>query len=87
VPGTPLHLPLENGSTLGQILERVGIDPDEVSNVFVNGCLLPRSVYPITLGYALAVDGPLSPEGYLNAPIRPGDRLGIFPRIMASVVV
>lgn len=87
VPGTPQHLPLGNGTTLGQVLDRVGVDLDEVSNVFVNGQLLPRSVYPITLGYQLAADGPLSPEGYLNAPVQPGDRVGIFPRKMASVVV
>jgi hypothetical protein len=87
VPGTPLHLPLGDGSTLGQVLDRVGIDLEQVSNVFLNGRLLPRSVYPITLGYPLAADGPLSPEGYLSVSIKPGDRLGIFPRNMGSVVV
>ena len=87
VPGTPLHLSFGDGSTLGQVLDRVGIDPDEVSNVFVNGRLLPRSVYPITLGYQLAAEGPLSPEAYLRAAVQPGDRVGIFPRKMASVVV
>lgn len=87
VPGTPLHVPLGDGSTLGQVLDQVGVDIDEVSNVFVNGRLLPRSIYPITLGYQLAADGPLSPEGYLSAPVQQGDRVGIFPRKMASVVV
>jgi hypothetical protein len=72
---------------LGQVLDQVGIDPGEVSNVFVNGRLLPRSVYPITLGYQLAADGPLTPEGYLSVPLKSGDRVGIFPRKMASVVV
>ena len=87
VPGTPLHMPLGDSNTLGQVLDRVGVDPGEVSNVFINGRLLPRSVYPITLGYQLAADGPLSPEGYLSVPVQSGDRVGIFPRKMASVVV
>lgn len=87
VAGTPLHMPLADGATLGQVLDQVGVDPDEVSNVFVNGRLLPRSVYPITLGYQLAADSPLSPEAYLKVPVQSGDRVGIFSRKMASVVV
>ncbi len=80
-------MPLADGATLGEVLEQVGVDLDEVSNVFVNGRLLPRSVYPITLGYQLAAEGPLSPEAYLRAAVQPGDRVGILPRKMASVVV
>jgi len=87
VPGTAMYLPAEDPKTLGQILHQIGIDPEEVSNVFVNGRLLPRSTYPITLGYPLAVDDLLSGDGYLSVPVRSGDRLGIFPRNMASVVV
>jgi hypothetical protein len=69
------------------VLSRIGVDAEEVGNVFVNGRLLPRSVYPITLGYQLAADGPLDLESYLRAPVRSGDRLGIFPRKMSLVVV
>jgi len=86
-PGTALHLPAENGGTLGGLLSRIGIDAEEVGNVFVNGRLLPRSVYPITLGYQLAADGPLDLESYLRQPVRSGDRLGVFPRKMSLVVV
>lgn len=85
--GTVVNLPVRERETLGQVLAQMGIDLTEVSNVFLNGRLLPRSVYPITLGYPLAANNPLSPEGYLSTPVRAGDRLGIFPRNMGLVVV
>lgn len=85
--GAAVYLPAEQSETVGQVLAQVGIDPDEVSNVFVNGRLLPRSAYPITLGYPLAAQTPLSAEGCWNTPVRSGDRLGIFARKMGLVVV
>jgi hypothetical protein len=85
--GVAIQLPIVGQETVGQILDDLGIEPTEVGNLFINGRLLPRSIYPITLGYPLAALAPLSPEGYLDSPIRPGDRLGIFPRNMSSVVV
>jgi hypothetical protein len=84
---TVLHLAVDEARTVGQVFARVGIDPAEVGNVFINGRLLPRSAYPITLGYLLAADGPLTPEKYLGTPVQAGDRVGIFPRNMGSVVV
>jgi hypothetical protein len=86
-PGTVMHLPLAAGSTVGQVLAQLGIDLSEVSNIFVNGRLLPRSAYPITLGYPLAAPQPLSPDEYLTVPVQAGDRVGIFPRNMGAVVV
>jgi hypothetical protein len=65
----------------------LGIEPDTIGNIFINGRLLPRSAYPITLGYALAADRPLILEEYLRSPVETGDRVGIFPRKMSSVVV
>lgn len=85
--GSALYLQADPSTTVGQVLAQVGIDPDKVSNVFVNGCLLPRSTYPITLGYPLASSAPLSAEGCWNTPVRSGDRLGIFARNMGLVVV
>jgi hypothetical protein len=86
-PGTVVHLPLEGDGTVGQVLSRFGIEAEEVGNVFLNGHLLPRSVYPIALGYPLTADRPLTLEGFLATPVRSGDRVGIFPREMAVVVV
>jgi hypothetical protein len=84
---TLIHLPARHGRTVGQVLAEVGIDPAEVGNLFVNGRLLPRSRYPILLGYPLAAEGPLPPDGYLSTPVQGGDRVGIFPQNMSVVVV
>lgn len=85
--GTAVYVPAGEGQTVGTVLAHMGIDLQEVSNIFLNGRLLPRSVYPITLGYPLAAEGPLSPEGCLNFQVEAGDRLGLFPRNMSAVVV
>jgi hypothetical protein len=82
-----MHVPAGEGETVGRVLTQMGVDPEEVSNIFLNGRLLPRSVYPITLGYPLAAEGPLSPEGWLSTPVQAGDRLALFPRNMGVVVV
>jgi hypothetical protein len=83
--GVVLHL--EEAHTVGQVLTEVGIPLEEVGNIFLNGQLLPRSVYPISLGYPLAAPEPLSMDGFLSMPVESGDRLGIFSQKMALVVV
>ena len=85
--GTPIYLPAAKGETVGQLLAHFGIEPEAVGNVFLNGRLMPRSVYPITLGYPLTSPVPLSPESYWNTPVQSGDRLGLFPCTMSVVVV
>jgi hypothetical protein len=85
--GTAIYLPEGESQTIGHVLSILGIRPDEIGNIFINGRLLPRSVYPITLGYALAADRPLVLEEYLQSPVEVGDRIGIFSRKMSSVVV
>ena len=85
--GTAVFLPGAEARTVGHVLRTLGIDFDEIGNVFINGRLLPRSVYPMTLGYALAADRPLIMEEYLQSPVEAGDRIGIFPRKMSAVVV
>lgn len=85
--GAAVYLPADQAISVGQVLAQMGIDPEQVSNVFVNGQLLPRSAYPITLGYPLASRVPLSPEGCWSTPVHSGDRLGIFSRRMGLVVV
>jgi len=84
---TVVHLPPHSEQTVGRVLARVGIAPAEISHVFLNGRLLPRALYPITLGYPLAAEQPLSMEGYLSTPVQDGDRIGIFPHNMGVVVV
>jgi hypothetical protein len=84
---TVIHLPANGVETVGRVLALIGIDLAQVGNVFLNGRLLPRSTYPILLGYPLAAESPLSPDEYLKAFVQPGDRLGIFPHNMGAVVV
>jgi hypothetical protein len=84
---TVLHWPADRAPTVGRVLDEIGIDPAEVSHVFLNGRLIPRSNYPILLGYQLAADEPLPAEAYLAVPVQTGDRLGVFPRKMGVVVV
>ena len=85
--GTAIYLPADTGETVGQILAHLGIAPESVGNVFLNGRLMPRSVYPITLGYQLTSKVPLAPDALLSTGVRSGDRLGLFPRTMSAVVV
>jgi molybdopterin converting factor small subunit len=85
--GMAVRLPLGDQETVGQVLDRLGIAADEIGNLFLNGRLLPRSVYPLTLGYPLATPAPLSMEECFDTPLQPGDRLGVFPRNMGLVVV
>jgi hypothetical protein len=85
--GAVVYLSANGANTVAQVLAQLGIEPQEVSNIFVNGRLLPRSAYPITLGYPLAATTPLTTEGTLGTSVRAGDRLGIFPTNMGVFVV
>jgi len=86
-PGAPLQLATGESETLGQVLQRLGVKPEDVSNVFLNGRLLPRSTYPMALGYLMAADSTLSPEECWATPVQAGDRVGIFSRKTGLVVV
>jgi hypothetical protein len=85
--GEPVEVHLTADQTLGELLVWLGIEYRKVGNVFINGCLLPRAMYPITLGFRRVAERPLAAEEYLALPVKPGDRVGIFPRNMSSVVV
>lgn len=85
--GVVVYLSPDEGGTMGQVFDQLDIDITDVGNVFLNGRLLPRAIYPITLGYQLVADRPLVGDDYLAVPVSPGDRVGIFPRNMSTVVV
>ena len=87
VAGAAIYLPAARATSVGEVLAELGIDAEAVGNVFLNGRLLPRSPYPITLGYPLAANRPLAAEDWLTIRVRAGDRVGIFPRTMSLVVV
>ena len=69
--------------TVGTTLERLGIPPAEVCHVFLNGALLStRNSMAPWLNYRQVSEG----KG-LDTPVRVGDRLGLFARDMALLVV
>ena len=76
------------GETVGTTLARLGIETAEVCHVFLNGALLSTGNSMGTwLGYQ---DAPLSvPDevAALGTPVQPGDRIGLFARDMALLVV
>jgi hypothetical protein len=86
-PGAALYLQVNGDDNVGTVLTQLDVEPENVGNIFLNGRLLPRSVYPITLGYLLVGEKPLTLEECLLVPVETGDRVGVFPRIMSSVVV
>jgi hypothetical protein len=79
-----LRLEPQPDETVRGLLARLGVPLEEISHVFLNGALLLtcNSMAP-WLRYPRPVD---RGEG-LDAPLRPGDRLGLFGRDMAMLVV
>jgi hypothetical protein len=71
------------GETVGTVLEKLGISPGEVFHVFLNGALLStHNAMAPWLDYQRVSEG----HG-LDTPVRAGDRLGLFARDMALLVV
>jgi hypothetical protein len=85
--GTIVYLPAQGIQSIGQVLAYLDINLGQVGNVFLNGRLLPRGMYPLTLGYQSVTERPLDEDEYLAVPVRAGDRVGIFPCNMSPVVV
>lgn len=77
-------------ATVRSALERIGIPPDEVCHVFLNGALLTTqgSMAP-WLQYEQAADSVGTPDTSeaLDTPVQDGDRLGLLARDMALLVV
>jgi len=83
-----VQLPIGNGETVGSVLREVGIDPAEVGQIFLNGNLLnTRCSMAPWLGHQSAKERIPIGGSYLDAPVRSGDRLGVFPTKMAMLVV
>jgi hypothetical protein len=71
----------EDGETVAALLARTGIAPDEVYHVFLNGALLAtHNTMATWLAYHRQDRG-------LDAPVLPGDRIGVFGRDMPLLVV
>jgi len=72
--------------TLEQLLGRVGIPLDEIYNLFYNSKLLAtRSAMAHWIGYQQVHANPL--EWRLDIAVHTGDRIGLFGRDMAALVI
>jgi len=83
-----IQLPVRHADTVGGALHRLGIDPKQVGQVFLNSKLLySRCSMAPWLGYQSVHERVPIGQSYLDAPIHSGDRLGVFPTNMAMLVV
>ena len=84
--GNVLRFSPEPGETMASVLERAGISTEDIYSLFLNARILAaRSNMVRWLGYRQAGADPLSWD--LNVPVSPGDRIGVFGRDMAALVV
>jgi len=76
------------GETVTDVLHRIGIDPEEVGHIFLNHrLLLTHSSMAPWLGYQVETEHISEHHRGWDAPVRPGDRLGVFPRQMGLLVI
>jgi hypothetical protein len=72
--------------TLQQLLARIGISLDEIYTIFLNSKLLAsRSKIAYWMGYQQVNEDPL--DWNLEVAVKSGDRIGLFGRDMAALVV
>lgn len=80
------HLAPESNETLASLLVRTGITADQTHTIFLNAKLLAaRSNMARWLRYQGTTDNPL--DWKLNVALKSGDRVGVFGRDMAALVV
>jgi len=81
-----LHLNPDSGETLNSLLGRIDISAEDAHSIFLNAKLLAaRSNMARWLRYQGASSNPL--DWNLDVPLNSGDRVGIFGRDMAALVV
>ncbi len=74
------------GETIGLLLERLNIPVADVYSLFVNHKLLAaRSGMAMWLRHMQVNETPF--DWNLNSPVNAGDRIGVFGRDMAALVV
>ena len=85
---TIVTLPAAEGLTISRLLRSMGIPHQDVAQIFLNRQLLkPGSSMAPWLGYQTAASRIPAKGLALDTPIRAGDRLALFPRSMAMLVV
>ena len=81
-----LHLNPDSGETLSSLLGRIGISTEDAHSIFLNAKLIAaRSNMACWLRYQGTTENPL--DWNLDIPLNTGDRVGIFGRDMAALVV
>ncbi len=83
-----VRLEAKPGKTVGDVLARLGIPQTEIAHIFLNGRLLTtcNSMAPWLRYQRVREDVPTC-EPNLDHPLCDGDRLGLFGRDMAMLVV
>jgi hypothetical protein len=72
--------------SLEQLLARIGIPLDDIYTIFLNSRLLAtRSQMAYRMGYQQVHENPL--DWNLEVAVKAGDRIGVFGRDMAALVV
>jgi len=81
-----IHLPPEVDETLDNLLNRLGIPVTDIYSVFYNAKLLAaRSGMASWIGYSQVHATPFDWD--LNIKLKRSDRIGLFGRDMAALVV
>ena len=86
VHGNVIEVAPKSDETLEQLLARIAIPLDEIYNLFYNSRLLAtRSAMAHWIGYQQVHANPL--EWRLDITVNAGDRIGLFGRDMAALVI
>jgi len=81
-----LHIETDMQETMASSLAHAGVDVDDVHSIFLNAKLFAaRSNMVRWLGYQQASPNPMVWD--LDVPVGSGDRIGLFGRDMAALVV
>ena len=84
--GGVLRLAVEPEETVVALLARIGIPLDAIYTIFLNSKLLAsRSLMAYRMGFQQVREDPL--DWNLDVAVRAGDRIGLFGRDMAALVV
>ena len=85
-PDSIIQVTPESNETLEILLNRLGIPLDDIYSIFYNSKLLAaRSGMARWIGYQQVRSNPFDWD--LNITVKPSDRIGLFGRDMAALVV
>ena len=81
-----IKIEIQPDETIESLLARVGISVDEIYHIFVNSRLLATyNTMASWHGYPLQSDDPYKWD--LNMPVKSGDRIGLFGKDLALLVI